>query len=78
MKIQNKKYITHIKWRHFFKWRHLYFIIKMECLNSNIIQLLSTTQNNKKFSQELRYKIREVILLNKLSMRWRCCRRDDG
>ncbi|TZF93533.1 hypothetical protein FW781_17720 [Chryseobacterium panacisoli] len=32
-------------------------IIKMECLNSNIIQLLITAQNNKKFSQELRHKI---------------------
>ncbi|WP_426479160.1 hypothetical protein ACP3T3_06835 [Chryseobacterium sp. CBSDS_008] len=42
----------------------LYFIIKMECLDSNIIQLLITTQNNKKFSQELRHKIRKVILLN--------------
>ena len=48
----------------FLKWRHLYFIIKMKCLNSSIIKLLSTTQNNKKFSQELRHKIREVILLN--------------
>jgi hypothetical protein len=35
----------------------LSFIIKMECLNSNIIQLLNTAQNNKKFSQELRHKI---------------------
>ncbi|QXU50741.1 hypothetical protein KYG33_06800 [Chryseobacterium sp. D764] len=42
----------------------LYFIIKMECLNSNIIQLLITAKNNKKFSQELRHKIRKVILLN--------------
>lgn len=42
----------------------LYFIIKMECLGSNIIQLLITTQNNKKLSQELRHKIRKVILLN--------------
>lgn len=42
----------------------LYFIIKMECLNSNIKQLLITAKNNKKFSQELRHKIRKVILLN--------------
>ncbi|BEV05044.1 hypothetical protein [Chryseobacterium gambrini] len=42
----------------------LYFIIKMECLNSSIVKLLITTKNNKKFSQELRNEIRKILLLN--------------
>lgn len=40
------------------------FIIKMECLNKDMIRTLIETKHNKNFSQELRHKIRKMILLN--------------
>lgn len=41
------------------------FIIKMNCLNENIAKILVETKNNKKgFDQQLRHKIRKVLLLN--------------
>lgn len=41
------------------------FIVKMNCLNENIAKKLAETKYNKKcFTQQLRHKIRKVLLLN--------------
>ncbi|PIF46704.1 hypothetical protein CLU96_3743 [Chryseobacterium sp. 52] len=40
------------------------FIIKMNCLNENMVRILTEIKNDKSFNQELRHKIRRIILLN--------------
>jgi hypothetical protein len=41
------------------------FIIKMDCLNENIAKTLAETKHNKKrFDQELRHRIRKIMLLS--------------
>lgn len=40
------------------------FILEMNYLNENIVRILSETKNDTDFTQELRHKIRKIILLN--------------
>ncbi|KFF07963.1 hypothetical protein [Chryseobacterium luteum] len=37
------------------------FIIKMKCLNENIVKTLTKSMNDKSLNQELRHKIRRII-----------------
>lgn len=40
------------------------FIIRMNYLNENIVRILIKTKHDKSFSQELRHKIKRILLLN--------------
>ncbi|MBK1897573.1 hypothetical protein [Chryseobacterium paridis] len=40
------------------------FIIEMDYLNESIVEILVETKNDRYFTQELRHKIRKIVLLN--------------